>query len=51
MVEAFRLCRDPLACEGPREILLAVKDEAADLIGRTAVYIEVDGYSYQRRKP
>jgi len=30
--------------EGPREMPLAVKDEAANLIGRTAVYIEVDGY-------
>jgi len=30
--------------EKPREILLAVKNKAANLIGRTAVYIEVDEY-------
>ena len=30
--------------EKPRKIPLAVKNKAANLIGRTAVYIEVDGY-------
>jgi len=30
--------------EKSREIPLAVKNKTANLIGRTAVYIEVDGY-------
>jgi hypothetical protein len=30
--------------EKPKEIPLAVKNKTANLIGRTAVYIEVDGY-------
>jgi hypothetical protein len=30
--------------EKPREIMLAVKNKTANLIGRTVVYIEVEGY-------